>query len=327
MRSSCAAFMTHPACEAKTHPDLIPSFLASVDEARYREILRREAAQLSLPLKFDSPHQRLNFFAVLHLLNFGSGYRSILKAANGGGAFENIIKLLVAIHVDDDDKRISGGTGSKLDAAWMEAVDAGAVGEWMRVDMTVERAVPENPILKQLVPSPAAEVVRLITAALNETGAALRGPLGQHADLMDFVRHCVARNSDVDGLFASLAALPVLDDAVTLDRVGAHHGGNTDGDGDSDGLKVCIYKKIQVMLSELMRNGFEIPYLQKADLTIFSDNVIPTYEQSLRQECLSSFGEHDVLTRIACCDTTVSSPVPLQRTHSSPERKSRVCRP
>ncbi|CCG82710.1 Predicted protein [Taphrina deformans PYCC 5710] len=207
---------------------------------------------MTFPLRFESDHQRWNFYSIMHLLNFGSGYRVILKAANGSGAFDNIIKLLIAAHI----------SGHALDAAWMRRVDASDVGEMMHISMVQEIPVPGNPILKQVEPSPAAALVHKITDALNSTGKRLQ-ELGNHLYLIDYVRHCAETSRDIDTLLNKLAQLPVLDDRAELD----------------DGTQVFIYKKMQVMISELIRNGLPFSCVGPGDLTIFSDNVIPTMLQ------------------------------------------------
>lgn len=255
VRRSCIEFVASQECLAGIHEDRIDWFLGSIHQEAYVKVLKKEKAQMTFPLKFDSEDTKLNFFSLLHLLNFGSGYRVILKAAtHGSGAFDNIIKLLIAAHL----------SGKTLDAAWMRTVTADEVAEMMRISMIVEIPVPNNPVLHELKPSPASHLVNKIRDALHDTGHTLQ-KLGEYESLIDFVRDSIRKSANVDALFARMAQLPVLCDKVTLSK---KNGGTTE---------VCIYKKMQVMLSELKRNGLDIPCIQPGDLTIFSDNVIPTY--------------------------------------------------
>ncbi|RYF29301.1 MAG: hypothetical protein EOO23_06975, partial [Comamonadaceae bacterium] len=115
-----------------------------------------------------------------------------------------------------------------------------------------------NAALQQIKPSPAMALVTKIAEALNDTGSTLQTK--QHDSLLDFVEASVAASPDVDALLTALSGLPVLNDTLVL----------------ADGTEVCLYKKMQVMVSELMRNGLDVPCIKKHDLTIFSDNVIPT---------------------------------------------------
>lgn len=248
VRRSCAQFVSGQDCLAQIHADQIDAFLQSIDRSRYEKVLKKEKAQMTFPLKFESQHQKLNFFSILHLLNFGSGYRVILKEANGSGAFDNIIKLLFSAHL----------SGEPLNAAWMRSINAEKISEMMRLLMIKEVPVENNPILKEIKPSAAATLVHKIVAALHNTGTTLQ-QLGKYDFLIDYIHANVKESADIDALLENLARLPVLCDRITV-----------------DGNVVCIYKKSQVMLSELIRNGLQVPCIESGDLTIFADNVIPT---------------------------------------------------
>lgn len=248
VRRTCSAFVEGPDCLAHTHIDRVDDFLHSIDKTHYAKILKKESVQMTFPLKFDSQHQKLNFFSILHLLNFGSGYRVILKASNGSGAFDNIVKLLISAHV----------SGGNLNAAWMRNINANTVSEMMRISMIVEVPVENNPILKEMKPSPAAPVIHKITGALNSTGKALES-LGKYNFLIDFIQASIKESDDVDQCLDKIARLPALCDRIEV-----------------NGEMVCIYKKVQVMLHELLRNGLQAQCIRPGDLTIFADNVIPT---------------------------------------------------
>lgn len=246
VRSSCAKFITSAECLAQIHTENVDKFLHSVDEAHHAKVVKR--SQMILPLKFDSQHERLNFYCILHILNFGSGYRVILKAANGSGAFENITKLLISAHL----------SGKKLTSAWMRSINADTIGEMMRIAMIKEVPVPNNPILKEVKPSDAAQLVTKIAEALNDTGRKLE-QLGSFEYLIDYVQSSINECNHINQVFDRLAALPILRDSLQV-----------------NGETTYIYKKAQIMLHELMRNGLDIQYIKNDDFTIFADNVIPT---------------------------------------------------
>lgn len=247
VRTSCLELINHPDCLTSIDESRIKPFLESIDKAHYTHILKQEAAQLKFPLIFDSDEQRWNFYAILHLLNFASGYRIALKQANGAGAFDNIIKLLITLHL----------SGQALDAKWMRTIDAASIGEMMRLPMTVDLPVEKNPALKQVVPSPVSKVAHKIAEALNSTGEVLEQR--KCRSLIDFVQEGINRSKDINELMSNLSTIPTLADRHSL-----------------HGVDVYIYKKMQVMISELKRQGLSIPCLQEGDLTVFSDNVLPT---------------------------------------------------
>jgi hypothetical protein len=54
---------------------------------------------LALPLRFSSPRAEVNTWVLLQMLNFASGYRHELHAATGCGAWETMLRGVVAMHI------------------------------------------------------------------------------------------------------------------------------------------------------------------------------------------------------------------------------------
>jgi hypothetical protein len=250
VRNSCALFAASDACSCSVDDAAIDRFLKETDQSRYATIVSKEALDLKLPLRFESEMQKLNFYAVLHLLNFASGYRLILKQATGSGAFESIIRLLTGCHLSQ----------GKLDADWMVSVDAATIGDLMAIDMTVDK--PHETLgaaLSIVEASPAAAVAHQVASALQTTGQFLKQ---QKVDtLAEYVQRAAQEVHNIDEMLDKLAAIPALQDYYNLDNYEP---------------TIHIMKKAQIMISEIQRQGMVFSWLESGDLTIFADNVVPS---------------------------------------------------
>lgn len=124
---------------------------------------------LALPLKFASPLDELNFLAILSLLNFGSGYRIPLHAGAGRGAWDSIRAFVFSLYLTS-----SGDGMDLLSAKAIQAIEATRVAELMRLNVHVERQHESIPgVIVGELGGPLYELVKLITATLNETGERL----------------------------------------------------------------------------------------------------------------------------------------------------------
>ncbi|BFZ53368.1 hypothetical protein PYCC9005_000391 [Savitreella phatthalungensis] len=249
VRSTCHALIAAGDSPVSISDDAVDRFLAELDEESYLAVVAHEKSASDFPLQFSSREAKLNFYAVLHLLNFGSGYRTVLKAANGKGAFDNMIHLLMSLHI----------SGIAMTAEWMTSVDAHLIAEFVGVSMVNERPHPDLPAVMEVVPSPVSELMQKIAGALNSTGVFLadRG----HETLFAYVEASCAASGDIDDLLKRLAQVPALDDRHT-NIIGKH--------------EVWLMKKAQIMIGELVRQGLVISWLTDGDLTVYSDNVLPT---------------------------------------------------
>lgn len=124
---------------------------------------------LALPLKFPSPLDELNFLAILSLLNFGSGYRIPLHAETGRGAWDSIRALVFSLYLAS-----SSDATDLLSAKAIQDIEVSRVVELMRLNVHVERPHESIPgVVIGELGGPLYELVKLITATLNETGERL----------------------------------------------------------------------------------------------------------------------------------------------------------
>ncbi|KAI9149861.1 hypothetical protein H9P43_010040 [Blastocladiella emersonii ATCC 22665] len=205
----------------------------------------------TLPLRFDSDLEHVNFLAVRALLNFGSGYRAELKALTGRGAWENIQFLLMAMHLDSE----------RLDAKRLASISSHEVASLANLPTHVD-APTGMPGITMSAPSPAAPLIDLLTRALNDTGRTLL-EIGSPS-LGHFVMQAIGDSRRAARLVSALAStFPVFRDVAAL----------------PSGEPVYLLKKAQYLamdLQHLMPHLDAVQWVDAADIGIPSDNVIPS---------------------------------------------------
>jgi hypothetical protein len=105
VRMSCRALALSPQCTVK------------IDEARVREVidnidvrvLKQYTHHMEIPLDFPDEKSEINFHVVLHLLNFGHGYRHPLHLLRDAGAWKTMKRGVEGLHKRSD----SGGITAK----------------------------------------------------------------------------------------------------------------------------------------------------------------------------------------------------------------------
>jgi hypothetical protein len=159
---------------------------------------------LALPLKFASPLDELNFLAILSLLNFGSGYRIPLHAEAGRGAWDSIRAFVFSLYLTS-----SGDGTDLLSAKAIQAIEATRVAELMRLNVHVERQHESIPgVIVGELGGPLYELVKLITATLNETGERLV-QMG-YPSLGSFVAEALNESAKAKSNFNGNAGLEVV---------------------------------------------------------------------------------------------------------------------
>ncbi|KAF9047306.1 hypothetical protein BJ165DRAFT_1085261 [Panaeolus papilionaceus] len=123
---------------------------------------------LTLPLKFASHLEELNFVSIMSLLNFASGYRVPLHTQTGRGAWDNIRALCFGLYIT------SAGADDLLSAKGMQSVDVAKIAELMGINLHIEKPHAQiSGLIVGELGGPLYELVKLITQALNETGKIL----------------------------------------------------------------------------------------------------------------------------------------------------------
>jgi hypothetical protein len=84
--------------DATINDDAIDAFIRSLDPAHIQK-LTSEGTLTGLPLRFDTLEAELDVIAITNLLNFGSGWRTELKAAVDRGAFDTLRFGVISMHI------------------------------------------------------------------------------------------------------------------------------------------------------------------------------------------------------------------------------------
>eukprot|EP00164_Ancoracysta_twista_P001064 GFYU01001385.1.p1 GENE.GFYU01001385.1~~GFYU01001385.1.p1 ORF type:complete len:379 (-),score=66.47 GFYU01001385.1:202-1338(-) len=116
---------------------------------------------VKLPLQFDNDLDEINFYATMHLLNFGSGFIPELEAA-GKKYFESIQFGLLALHLSQ----------TKLSTEFYLNAKIFDISETFEIPARVEQQVASA--ITAEVPGPLHPYVTLIVKTLNDTGLELQ---------------------------------------------------------------------------------------------------------------------------------------------------------
>jgi len=145
---------------------------------------------LALPLKFSSALDELNFFSILALLNFASGYRVPLHIQSGRGAWDSIRALVFSLYIT------SSIEGDFLSAQGLKTLDSAKIAEFMGVNLHVERPHENIPgVVVGELGGPLYDLVQLIVSVLNETGGILVN--SGYANLGSFVVEALQQSGKV----------------------------------------------------------------------------------------------------------------------------------
>jgi hypothetical protein len=252
-----ARWVKSQATKVHINEGAITSFLQTLAPAEFAE----KTEVVGYPLRFPALEDEVNFWALLSLLNIGSGFRPLLRAVRRPGAFETIQRGVVGMYI----------SAKKLDSAYLASISLEEVGSLFDLPLFEEKDVHQGIMFMQ-VPSPLHPLGDHIRQILNETGRILlergiEGGLGQW--VVNQLRSKEGRPDSAAQLVEALAAtFPAFNDVHMY-----------------KGDKVYILKKAQLLVGDLyrhMRN--KDPKFNFADinrLTVFSDNVLPTVLRKL----------------------------------------------
>lgn len=208
--------------------------LVDVDEGAAAELaasldlaeLAGESAATSrfgFPLRFGSQREEINFVAVRHLLDFGSGHDAALLK-NGDKPADMIVRFgLMGMHL-----------GGKIDAEAMIGMSLHDISRSFCIP--VDRDVEVSPAVYESRPHPLRPFADAIRQVLTGTGSALRGL--QLPDLAAVVYEAVGAEPREDGEPGSAAAL-VRRLAQSFEHLDDRAGG------------ACFFRKAQLLAADL----------------------------------------------------------------------------
>jgi hypothetical protein len=134
---------------------------------------------LRLPIRFDSQAAEVNAMALLHLLDFGSGFDPLLLPKTGRDAHEAVQFGLLGMLMH----------GAPLESrAWLAAFGGDQAFQFFGIDATEDEPVPGLPGVVMTRQGPLGAFTAQLREAMAQTGAALaaaggrscRGTLGVH---------------------------------------------------------------------------------------------------------------------------------------------------
>jgi hypothetical protein len=215
----------------------------------------REVAQF--PLQFTE-RSRVNFEVVRALLEFGSGFRLVLKQATGRGAHETMTAGLFGLFITHGD----------ISAATLVGQSLFDISTLFSLPLSVEEAVPGvlAGVATQFVDSPVKALAVFIHRVLGDCGRILQGRrcVDFYELIVKELRPSAAEPIDADRLIEMITSLfPAFNDVA-----------------DYRGHKVQIFKKAQLLCSNLKQafdSGGSLSFGVSGVecVTVFADNVLP----------------------------------------------------
>lgn len=136
VRTSCAA-VAAKADHVTIHDSEIVRFLAEIDDERWAKV----ADVPDVPLRLEG-EQRVNFWSLMALIQFGSGFRRELHAASGRGASDTIMYGLFGLQLGMD----------RITADFLASISLHAVAS--AFDLQIDRETEIMPGVGRAVPSP-----------------------------------------------------------------------------------------------------------------------------------------------------------------------------
>ncbi|CAO3650889.1 unnamed protein product [Cunninghamella echinulata] len=213
---------------------------------------------MRMPVQFDTLAAEINFICFIDLLNFGSGYRLPLHELAGRGAFDTIRYGAMSFHI--------GGT--PFSAAKFKSITVQDIASIFQFPIEKEVHPPNMPFVTLVEPNDLKPFAQGITDVLNSTGTFLEehGYQDLAAFILDITKPSNNKSPSASNLVEQLIrAFPGLQDISTT----------------PDGDTVYLFKKAQIMTYHLWlffhdQEPERFNFVDIHDMTIFSDNVIPT---------------------------------------------------
>eukprot|EP01027_Heterolobosea_sp_BB2_P010412 GEZU01015282.1.p1 GENE.GEZU01015282.1~~GEZU01015282.1.p1 ORF type:complete len:162 (-),score=33.54 GEZU01015282.1:5-436(-) len=123
IRTSAEYAKTH-AKYVKIDEEALKNFAAGLDLDK----IRSSARPAQLPLRFNSPEHKINFYALLDLINFGSGFRHECHKYCGQGAYQTILYGLMNMVI----------SGAKLDTNFMNSLTLTDIAAHFNIKMDAD---------------------------------------------------------------------------------------------------------------------------------------------------------------------------------------------
>ncbi|KAI8364973.1 hypothetical protein BD560DRAFT_436639 [Blakeslea trispora] len=252
VRSSCARFIEQsPITIAQ---EGIDRFLTQLDRQQFDELAFDST--MKMPLRFNTLEEEINFITFIDLLNFGSGFRVPLHQLVDRGAFDAIRFGAMSFHI----------SGKSMNAKTLQNMSIFEVAEIFQLPIDREVRHETLDFVTLTEPTALKPFAAGLTTVLNTTGDYLVAH--QHQDLADFILHHVKQHPQQAAYLVSqlVQAFPGLQDSYQFPHASE---------------PVYLYKKAQIIVYHLWftfrtQAPEHFDFKDIDQLTVFSDNVIPT---------------------------------------------------
>jgi hypothetical protein len=255
VRRSCRDLAYSPYCAVKIDASRAREVIGEID---YRE-LKKKSHHMEVPLFFHDEKAEINFHVVLHLLNFGHGYRHPLHNLHNAGAWQTMKH-----GVEELQKRSNGviTAESLIKLSQEHVIEAFDLGMRTRESDTPAKTT------KDLEP-----LVDMIVAVARDSGRRLLA-LG----LPDFASFVYTHSRHPENGEPSATWL--------VHQMATHFPAFNDRRSWRNGREVLFLKKAQIAVAELYQrfrdqNPTLFDFPDKDRFTVICDNVLPCVLRTL----------------------------------------------
>eukprot|EP01132_Coremiostelium_polycephalum_P004070 gene4070-5095_t len=211
------------------------------------------------PLNFSNHVQEINFWFILDLINFGSGYRKELHKFSNRGAYETICYGLFGMFLSQS---------GNLSADYLNSLSLNEVSSFFSIPVSEE--VEIQPGIYSYKDSPVKSLVQKIQTVLKESAQKMIS-LG-FPDFGSFVWSFTDPSKLSPGSNGPLASNFVEKLVKTIPAFA--------DEAVYEGHKIYIYKKVQLLAADLHRRFKDtLPdrfnFTDLDNIAVFTDNVLP----------------------------------------------------
>ncbi len=136
VRESCKS--ARESAKIEIDDSAVERFLRTLPRADFERLQAEHG--VVFPLRFTSTLAEVNFLAVLALLNTLSAYRAAFHAATGQGAYQNVMRLCMALYLSNPDT--TPNDMGKLSAAGLQSLTSDEIAQIWGVSLFQESQAP-----------------------------------------------------------------------------------------------------------------------------------------------------------------------------------------
>ncbi|KAM9997244.1 hypothetical protein ACTFIZ_006654 [Dictyostelium cf. discoideum] len=242
----------------KINFDKINEFLDNLKKDDYES----KSSTVLFPLNYSNSQQEINFWFLLDLINFGSGYRKELHEACNRGAYETICYGLMGMFLSQ---------GGKLTANFLSNMSLNDVSQLFNIPTQEEFEIQAG--IYSYRDTPLKQLVQSIHTVLKESSEiVLKLGFQDFGDWIWSITDPSKRSSS-----SSSSTTPLASDLIKIlvETIPAFNDQAIYKDH-----RIFIFKKVQLLAADLYRRFKDtIPdrfnFTDINDVTVFTDNVLP----------------------------------------------------